>query len=130
MVAGWAALVCVAGVVVIVQMVRMRRGADKVMTALQAGGKGARSALGAWVKPVVPGQKVSANKLVDTMERFSWLALLGDYGALEEEQARQSSPASKVALLRFATVVTRAAGHDANAIEAEANSANVRLARP
>lgn len=199
-------------VVVIVQMVRMRRGADKVMAALQQGGEGARSALDAWVSPVTPGKKVSANKLVDTFERFSWLALLGDLRALEEEsaavdgmlsirtqakahalvallahrddprdvraleevadtiereggamlglvkkntrellalahaklgrgldttardrlvsRARQSSPASKVVLLRFATVVTRAAGHDASALEAEANTANLRLARP
>ncbi|MCB9603986.1 MAG: hypothetical protein H6720_27005 [Sandaracinus sp.] len=199
-------------IMVFVQMARMRRGADKVMGALQQGGEGARPALDAWVKPVVAGQKVSANKLVDTLERFSWLALLGDFDALEEEggnsdgmlgvrtqcqahalaaliahrdlprdvenlervtetiereggalmglvkkntrdllamahakagrgldtasrdrvvsRARQSSPASKVVLLRLATVATRAAGQDASALEAEANTANVRLARP
>ncbi|MCB9623798.1 MAG: hypothetical protein H6723_10755, partial [Sandaracinus sp.] len=45
-------------------------------------------------------------------------------------RARQSSPASKVVLLRLAVVATRAAGQDASALEAEANTANVRLARP
>ena len=199
-------------IMVIVQMVRMRRGADKVMTALQAGGEGARAALDAWVPPVTPGKKVAANKITDVFERFSWLALLGDYRSLEEEadavegmltirtqakahalaalmahrdeprdvkaleevsetiereggallglvkkstrellslghaklgrgldlgardrlvtRARQSTPATKVVLLRLATVATRAAGHDASALEAEANTANIRLARP
>ena len=36
---------------------------------------------------VAPVRKASANKLLDLLERYSWLAVIGDHAALEQEAA-------------------------------------------
>ncbi|MBX3249551.1 MAG: hypothetical protein KF901_20405 [Myxococcales bacterium] len=74
----------VAFVVIVVQMVRMRGGATKVITASRRGPAEGRAALDAWVPPQA---QVPATKLVNHFERFAWLALLGDLEALEREGA-------------------------------------------
>lgn len=69
-------------VMVVVQMVRMRGGATKVITASRKSPAEGRAALDAWTPP---REDVPATKLVNHLERFAWLALLGDLDALEHE---------------------------------------------
>lgn len=71
-------------VMVIVRAIQQKRGGTKVMAALRAGGPEGRAALDAYVAPV---RKASANKLLDLLERYSWLAVIGDHIALEQEAA-------------------------------------------
>ncbi len=72
-------------VMVIVRTVQQKRGGTKVMAALRAGGPEGRAALDSYVAPV--HGKASANKLLDLLERYSWLAVIGDHDALEQEAA-------------------------------------------
>lgn len=73
-------------VMVVVRTIQQKRGGTKVMAALRAGGPEGRAALDGYVAPVQG--KVSANKLLDLLERYSWLAVIGDHDELEREAAQ------------------------------------------
>lgn len=86
----------VIGLVVGIIMVAIRaykqgKGGSAIKEALKQGGPAAREALDGYIKPSPTG-KVGASKLIDHLERFGWLAILGDLQALEQEgQAIQGS---------------------------------------
>ena len=73
-------------VMVVVRMVKAKRGGTKVVSALQRGGPEGLAALDGYVKPV--HGKVSATRLLDLLERYSWLAVMGAHDALESEAAQ------------------------------------------
>lgn len=70
---------------VLFRAVQQKRGGTKVMAALRAGGPEGRAALDGYVAPI--HGKVSANKLLALLERYSWLAVIGDHDSLEQEAA-------------------------------------------
>jgi len=72
-------------VMFIVRTIQQKKGGSSVMAALRAGGPGGRAALDGYVGPV--HGKASANKLLDLLERYSWLAVIGDFDDLEREAA-------------------------------------------
>lgn len=71
-------------VMVAIRFYKQGKGGQAIKEALQKGGAEGRAALDNYVAPSHSG-KVSANKLLDHLERFGWLAILGDLQALEEE---------------------------------------------
>ena len=76
----------VVGVVVfLVRTFQQRKGGSSVMGALRAGGPEGRIALDGYVAPIQG--KVSATKLLELLERYSWLAVIGDHDDLEREAA-------------------------------------------
>lgn len=76
----------VVGLVVFVfTAIKQKKGGSNVMAALRAGGPEGRVALDGYVSPV--HGKASANKLLDLLERYSWLAVIGDFDDLEREAA-------------------------------------------
>ncbi len=70
-------------VMFIIRTVQQKKGGSSVMAALRAGGPEGRVALDGYVAPV--HGKASANKLLDLLERYSWLAVIGDFDDLERE---------------------------------------------
>ena len=72
-------------VMVLVRTIQQKKGGSSVMAALRAGGPGGRAALDGYVAPI--HGKASANKLLDLLERYSWLAVIGDHDDLEREAA-------------------------------------------
>lgn len=71
-------------VMVAVRFYKQGKGGQAIKEAIKEGGPAARGALDKYVAPSVNG-KVSASKLLDHLERFGWLAILGDLHALEAE---------------------------------------------
>jgi hypothetical protein len=70
---------------VVVRTVQQKKGGAKVLAAVQAGGFEGRQALDSYVKP--PSGKVGANRMLELLERFSWMAVIGDHEDLEREAA-------------------------------------------
>lgn len=71
-------------VMVAIRFYKQGKGGQAIKEALKQGGPAAREALDKYVKPSPTG-KVSANKLLDHIERFGWLAILGELQDLEQE---------------------------------------------
>ena len=85
-----------------VRQSKQKKGGKAVLTALSAGGPEARAALDAYVPPVAGSAR--AGKLLDLLERFGWLAIIGEHDAL----ARESD-----ALTGHVNIVTQLQAHAA-----------------
>lgn len=85
--------------IALIKLYQQRKGGAKVMEAIRAGGPEARAALDGYVAPIYG--KVSANKLLNTLERYSWLAILGDFDALESEAEAADGMLNVVTQLRL-----------------------------
>ncbi len=70
-------------VMVGIRFVQQKKGGKQVVAALKQGGPAAREALDGYVKPV--HGKVSAQKLLNLLERYAWMAIMGEHDALVQE---------------------------------------------
>jgi hypothetical protein len=109
-------------VMVAVRLYQQRKGGAKVMEAIRAGGPEARTALDSYVKPIYG--KVSAQKLINQLERYAWLAILGDFEALEAEAQAAEGMLNVVTQLRVQAyaglLAHRTEARDLEAMEAVA----------
>lgn len=71
-------------VMVAIRFYKQGKGGHAIKEALKKGGPAALEALDKYVPPSPTG-KVSATKLLDHIERFGWLAVLGELQMLEDE---------------------------------------------
>lgn len=70
-------------IMVAVRFVKQKKGAVAVLAALKEGGPDARQALDQWQPPIAG--KIPAAKLINYLERLSWMAVIGDLQSLEQE---------------------------------------------
>ena len=74
-------------IMVAVRFYKQGKGGQAIKEALKQGGPAAREALDKYVAPSHSG-KVSATKLLDHLERFGWLAILGELSKRSSRRVR------------------------------------------
>ncbi|MDH5492973.1 MAG: hypothetical protein OEY14_13545 [Myxococcales bacterium] len=93
----------VALVMVLMRASQQKKGGRKILAAMSLGAAEARAALDAYIKPA--RGKVRTGRLLELLERLSWLAIIGAHDDLEQEAASLEGGLNVVTQLRAQAAV-------------------------